>query len=355
MKNRIALAVIPLTAVALAACSSSGGTTAQPGGGSSSPAKIKQIVVATHDSWAAPKGLITQFEQESGYTVKIVQNGDTGELTNKLVLTKGSPIADAVYGIDNTFATRAVDEGVLSQYHVTGFGTKYDLPGGAARYLTPIDWGDVCVNVDDAWFTAHHLAAPASLDDLIKPAYKNLFVTPGAATSSPGFAFLLATIAKYGTNGWQDYWNKLVSNGVKITAGWDDAFDVDYTAGGGNGDRPIVLSYNSDPVYSIPKGGTKPTTHALLDTCFQQTEYAGVLAGAKNVPGAKAFIDFLTGKGFQESLPENMYVFPADPDAALPAEWAKWAPTPNDPLTVAPDEITKNRQDWLTQWSDITS
>jgi thiamine transport system substrate-binding protein len=282
-------------------------------------------------------------------------NGDAGSLTNKLVLTKGSPIADVVYGIDNTFATRALAAGVLAKYRSPAVTTtQYDIPSGA-DYLTPIDWGDVCVNVDDAWFSKHNLTPPATLDDLIKPAYKHLFVAPGAATSSPGFAFLLATIAKYGDNGWQPYWKKLMSNGLKLTSGWSDAFEVDYTAGGGNGDRPIVVSYNSDPVFSIPKGGTTPTTHALLDTCFQQVEYAGVLAGAKNPAGAEAFINFLASRPFQESLPDNMYVFPVDPGATLPAAWAKWAKPATNPLSVPAAQITANRQEWLTQWSDITS
>jgi thiamine transport system substrate-binding protein len=341
----------------VAACSS-GGTKLDGAAPTTSPPPPHNVVVATHDSWAAPKALLAGFESSSGFHLDVQTNGDAGELTNKLVLTKDSPIADAVYGIDNTFASRAIDAGVLAKYRSPAVTTtQYDIPGGA-DYLTPIDWGDVCVNVDDAWFAKHQLAAPSSLDDLIKPLYKNLFVAPGAATSSPGFAFLLATIAQYGdspSSGWQDYWKKLMANGTKLTSGWDDAFDVDYTAGGGNGDRPIVLSYNSDPVSSIPKGGTKPTTHALLNTCFRQVEYASVLAGAKNPVAAKAFIDFLASRAFQESLPDNMYVFPVDAGAKLPALWAKWAPPAPHPLSVDPAQIAANRSNWLTQWSDITS
>jgi thiamine transport system substrate-binding protein len=349
-----ALAV--LCVVTLAACSSSGGSgTTSSASTSPAAAHIDKVVLATHDSWAAPKDLMKQFETSSNYKVSVQTNGDAGELTNKLVLTKDAPIADVVYGIDNTFATRALAAGVFQKYRSPEVTTtQYDVPGGA-QYLTPIDWGDVCVNVDDAWFSKHNLTPPATLDDLVKPAYKNLFVAPGAATSSPGFAFLLATIAKYGDNGWQGYWKKLMSNGLKLTDDWTNAFEVDYTAGGGSGDRPIVVSYNSDPVYSIPDGGTKPTTHALLDTCFQQVEYAGVLTGAKNPAGAKAFIDFLASTPFQESLPANMYVFPVDPGAKLPVLWQKWAKPATNPLTVPADEITANRQQWLTQWSDITS
>lgn len=342
MNRRIAALLIAPLLVLPAACSSTGGS------GS------KEVVVATHSSWAAPEALIKQFETDTGYTVKIVENGDAGSLTNKLVLTKKSPIADVVYGIDNTFASRAVDEGILADYRSPGVATTYDLPGGAQQ-LTPVDWGDVCVNVDDAWFAKKKIPAPKTLDDLVEPQYKNLFVTPGAATSSPGFAFLLATIAKYGATGWKDYWHKLIGNGVKIDSGWDDAWNVDYTAGGGSGERPIVLSYNTSPVDTIPKGQTKPTTSALLDTCFRQVEYAGVLKGAEHPDAAKKFVDFLSSTAFQESLPDNMYVFPVDPAAKLPESWASYAPPATTPLTIAPADIAKNRQQWLSDWSDVTS
>ena len=70
-----------------------------------------------------------------------------------------------------------------------------------------------------AWFAAHHKTPPRSLADLTEPAYRNLFVTEGATTSSPGLAFLLTTIARYGS-GWQQYWRQLMANGTKVDAGW---------------------------------------------------------------------------------------------------------------------------------------
>ncbi len=312
----------------------------------------RRVVVATHDSWAAPDALVAQFEAESGYDVTIVPSGDAGQLTNKLVLTVDNPIADAAYGVDNTFATRALDEGVFAKYR------SGDLPTGEfdlGDELTPVDWGDVCVNIDDAWFDIEGLRPPRTLDDLIKPDYKDLFVAPGAASSSPGFAFLLATIGKFGKAGWKGYWKELMANGAKLTSGWTDAYTVDFTAGGGNGSRPIVLSYSSSPPFTIPPGGKKPTTSALLDTCFRQVEYAGVLSGAKNPEGAQAFVDFLVSKPFQESLPENMYVFPVNPKATLPDLWAKWATPTTKPITVDPDDIADMRKQWLTEWGDLTT
>jgi thiamine transport system substrate-binding protein len=341
-------------ALALGASACSVGGTTQD----TSTSGGKTVVVATHDSWAMSKQVLKEFTAKTGYSVRIEPNGDAGQLTNKLVLTKGAPIADMTYGIDNTFASRAVDEGVLADY------TPKDLPSSASSYaladptdakqLTPVDYGDVCVNIDDTWFQQHRVTPPRTLDDLTKPEYKDLFVTPGASSSSPGLAFLLTTIAKYG-DGWQHYWSRLMANGAKITAGWSDAYEVDFTAGGGKGDRPIVLSYSSSPPFTIPKGQSTPTTSALLDTCFRQVEYAGVLKGAKNPAGAKAFIDFMTRTSFQKALPDNMYVYPVDRGVALPADWAKYAKTAPEPYAVPPAEIAKNRSTWLSQWSDITT
>jgi thiamine transport system substrate-binding protein len=304
------------------------------------------------------KDVLAAFTRQTGYRVKVEPNGDAGQLTNKLVLTKGSPIADMTYGIDNTFASRAVDEGILAPY------TPEDAPASASSFalrdpaeaarLVPVDYGDVCVNVDDVWFRRHGQTPPTSLDDLLDPAYQGLFVTPGATTSSPGLAFLLTTIAKYG-DGWQAYWKRLLANGAKLTAGWSDAYEVDFTGGGGKGDRPIVLSYASSPPFTIPKGGTRPTTSSLLDTCFRQVEFAGVLAGARNPAGAKAFIRFMEQRRFQQALPDNMYVFPVDDQAKLPTAWAKYAEVATKPWSVPPAEIASHRDTWLRQWGDITS
>jgi thiamine transport system substrate-binding protein len=332
----------------LAGCGSSGGS------GDGDP---KTLVVATHDSWAMSKDVLADFKKKTGITVKAQPQGDAGQLTNKLVLTKDSPLADGVYGIDNTFASRAVDEGILSSYTTKALpasAEQFRLAGAGADRLTPVDFGDVCVNVDDTWFAKKKLAAPRTIDDLTKPAYKDLFVTPGATTSSPGLAFLLATIGAEG-DGWQAYWKKLVANGAKVTSGWTDAYEVDFTAGGGKGDRPIVTSYSSSPPFTIPEGKTQPTTHALLDTCFRQVEYAGVLKGSKNPKGMQKFIDFMLGREFQQALPDNMYVYPVDTTVQLPEAWAKFAKVAPKPYDVAPAEVTKNRAAWLREWRDITS
>jgi thiamine transport system substrate-binding protein len=335
------------TAASLAACSVVGG--------SEQPQSATDVVLVTHDSFVLPKLLIQQFEDESGYHLIVRAAGDGGTLTNKLVLTQGNPTGDVAFGVDNTFATRALDANVFAPYDVT-------LPPGASRYLlpgddhrlAPIDNGNVCVNVDTTWFAAHHLAAPSSLGDLVLPAYHGLLAVPGATTSSTGLAFLLGTIGRYG-DGWTTYWQKLLANDALVTDGWSQAYETDFTQGGGHGDRPIVVSYDSSPADTVPKGSTTSSTRALLDTCFRQVEYAGVLTGAANVEGARAFVDFLLSPDVQKALPESMYVFPVRSGTPLPPTWAKFAVQPKHPFSVSPADITAHRDAWLRQWSDLVS
>jgi thiamine transport system substrate-binding protein len=334
--------------VAAAGCSTIGESS-----GDDEPASDR-VVLVTHESFKLPEALLNDFEEQTGYHLVVRGSGDAGTLTNKLVLTEDHPLGDVAFGVDNTFASRALDEGVFAPYDATlpAGAERYRLPGDDDHALTPVDSGSVCVNVDDTWFADHDVAPPTSLDDLVDPAYRDLFVTPGAATSSPGMALLLATIAAYG-DGWQDYWADLLTNGTELTDGWSEAYQVDFTQGGGKGDRPIVLSYDSSPAFTVSDG--RSTTSALLDTCFRQVEYAGVLDGAQNPDGAQALVDFLLTPRVQAALPDSMYVFPVDPSVELPADWARFAKQPRHPYEVAPQSIAEHRDQWLREWSDITS
>lgn len=342
-----AIALAATTALGLASCASP----EEPG------ATPEKLVLVTHDSFNLSEGTLEKFTKKTGIEVEIQAAGDAGELVNKLILTKDSPLGDVVFGIDNTFASRAVDAGIIEDYtskDLTDAEADYLLPaGGGAEQLTPITNGDVCVNVDHEWFAEKGLAEPVTLDDLTQPAYKDLFVTPAANSSSPGLAFLLATIAAKGDDGWQQYWRDLVDNGVKLTGGWSDAYYVDFSGPSSEGDRPLVLSYASSPPFEVEEGATTAPTGALLDTCFRQTEYAGVIAGTKHSAQAQQLVDFLFSVDVQNDIPENMYVFPVNAKASLPEAWAAFAEVPEKPFVLAPAEIDANRERWIAEWAAI--
>ncbi|WP_278235586.1 thiamine ABC transporter substrate-binding protein [Isoptericola sp. AK164] len=319
---------------------------------SGTPELSGTVTLVTHDSFALSEGLLESFESETGLTVEQAAAGDAGTLVNQLVLTADSPLGDVVYGVDNTFASRAVEAGVFEPYTPDELDPSVtDLVDPALEGLTPIDKGDVCLNVDTTWFEDEGVEPPSTLEDLTDPAYEDLTVVTNPATSSPGFAFLLATVDAFGEDGWEQYWADLADNGLKVTDGWSDAYYVDFSGAGEGGERPIVLSYATSPAFTVTEDGSETTTAALLDTCFRQVEYAGVLAGTDNPDGARALVDFLASAEVQADVPPNMYMYPADDTVELPAEWEQFAPLAEDPFDVAPAEIDAHRDEWIEQWT----
>ena len=289
------------------------------------------VRLATHDSFAISDELIAEFEQTSGYQLEIVRLGDTGTLTNQLALTKNAPIADVMFGIDNTFRSLAEKEGLV------------------AGDFVEIDYSDVCFNYDIAWFEENNLTPPANWRELIEPEYKSLTVVTNPRFSSPGLAFLATTFAGFDTDMQTfEYWRNLRDNGVKVASSWEDAYFSDFTRYGGA--RPIVLSYASSPTAEVVDGIAG--TAALLDECFRQVEYAATLRGASNTAGAAALVEFLVGEAFQSSVAEAMYVYPAVEGIAVPETWAKFALPARSTLGDA-EELAQNRERWLKDWSDV--
>ncbi|MFE6823959.1 thiamine ABC transporter substrate binding subunit [Streptomyces sp. NPDC057690] len=347
-------AAVGLGLVTLSACGSSDDD--------GSAAESKTVTLVSHDSWAVSKNVLADFEKSSGYRVKVLKDGDAGQAVNKAVLTKDNPQGDVFFGVDNTLLSRALDNGLFQSYEAKG--ADQVLPAYRAdqkkHRVTPVDTGDICVNYDKAYFSEHKLTPPASFDDLLKPAYKNLLVTENAATSSPGLGFLLGTAAKYGDEGWADYWKKLKANGVKVVDGWEQAYNEEFSGSAGGkkagADRPLVVSYASSPPAEVIYGDPKPTTAPTgvsTGTCFRQVEYAGLLSNAANPAGGKALLDFLLTKEFQQDMPLNMFVYPVREGAAVPAEFTKYGPQAKDPETLDPAKIADNRDDWVKSWTSL--
>lgn len=352
-RSRIAATVVA-AAVGMTALAGCGGS----GGGS---ADAKTVTLVSHDSFNVSKPVLAAFEKESGYKVTMLKGGDAGKAVNQAILSKGNPQGDVFFGIDNTLLSRGLDEGLFSPYRAKGLESVPEglqLDKGEHR-VTPLDYGDICVNYDRGYFTRHKIAPPKTFDDLLRPRYKGLLVTENSATSSPGLAFQLGTIAKYGEKGWQSYWKKLKANGVEVVDGWDQAYNDRFSgsaAGKGKGDKPLVVSYASSPPAEVL--GKKPApkeapTGVAAGTCFRQIEFGGLLKGAKNEKGGKALLDFLLSKKFQEDVPLRMFVNPARQDAAVPELFTKYGTTIDKPTTLAPGTITENREQWIKQWSSL--
>jgi thiamine transport system substrate-binding protein len=320
-------------------------------------AEPRTLAVMTHDSFAVSEGVIAQFEQENNVKVTFLKSGDAGTALNKAILAKGNPLADVFYGVDNTFLSRALAEGIFEPYDsplLAQIPAEFQLD--PAHQALPIDYGDVCLNLDLVNFTQAGRTPPAGLEDLLKPEYRDLLVVENPATSSPGLAFLLATIARYGDPGYLDYWQGLVDNGLLVVNDWEQAYYGEFSRSGGT--RPIVVSYNSSPAFEVifaePPVSEAPTAAVTGEgSCFRQVEFAGILKGTQNRDLAEKWIDFMLSPAFQEDMPLQMAVFPVNPAANLPADFAKYATIPAAPATLDPQEIAQKRDAWLQQWNEV--
>lgn len=331
------------------------------GCGGSDEATPSEVVLVTHDSFAVSKEVREAFEADSGLTLRILQGGDAGEVLNRALLTAGDPEGDVVFGLDESLLSRALDGDLLEAYRSDELDAVTDYPPPDER-VTPIDHGEVCLNVDRAWFRERRIAPPQRLADLTRARYRDLLVVQNPATSSPGLAFLLATVATFGEEaegepGWQGYWRALVANGVRVVDGWEEAYTQEFSgAAGSPGKRPIVVSYATSPAAEVIFASTpldESPTAAVEDGCFRQIEYAGVLRGAANPEGARELIDFMLSERFQADVPSSMFVYPVREDVPLPSAFAEHAVQPESPLTLPPEAIDANRDRWIDEWTQI--
>lgn len=342
MKQHARLILLTLIAAVIAASC----------GGDSTP---DEIVLLTHDSFALSEGTLEAFTEESGIAVVVQPAGDAGSMVNQAVLTKDNPLGDVMYGIDNTFLSRAVSEGLFIQHTAADIETVDPLLRVDGDTVTPIDFGDVCVNHDIGALASMDLSPPTSLTDLTSPSFKGLLVVQDPATSSPGLSFLLATIAAFPEGSeydWRDYWIDLFANDVTVATDWTEAYTSTFTMAGG--DRPLVVSYASSPPAEVLFGELETAPTAIMtDGCFRQIEYAGVLAGTPNEAAARQLVDHLLSVEVQEDIPLNMFVYPANSAAELPEIFVQHTTFPESPVIVDPQAVEQNRERWIQEWTEI--
>ncbi|GAA1328295.1 thiamine ABC transporter substrate binding subunit [Leucobacter albus] len=355
-KTRVfALAALPLAGVlALTGCGAADA-------GEPAANNPKRVSIVVHDSFVDGDAFAAAASKATGFDVEVLTAGDGGELANKLVLTKGAPIADAFFGIDNTFASRLIDNDVVEPVAVDALPERAvkiaaELDGATAEQvpLVPIDIGATCVNIDSDWFAEHGVAEPATFDDLADPQYKDLAVLLDPTGSSTGASFMIATIAKFGEDGFVDYWKSLEANGARIVQGWTEAYNTEFSGVNEAGSRPIVVSYSTSPAFTVNDDETASNTRALLDTCSSQTEFAGVLKGSANPEGALAVVNYLLSEEFQSGIADQMYMYPVDESIELPSSWAKFAPLPADGQAhdLSSAEIQAGLDGWLRTLGD---
>jgi len=319
-----------------------------------------ELRLMTHDSFDISEEILGSFEAEHNARVTVLPSGDAGAVLNQAILAGDEPLADIIFGVDNTFLGRAIDSGILIPYQSPSLDVvPEEFRLDPSHQLTPVDFGDVCLNYDISWFDENGIEPPTSLEDLAAIDYRGLTVVENPASSSPGMAFLLATIHRFSSGGedaYLDYWESLVANDVLITEGWEEAYWGHFSAAS-DGDRPIVVSYASSPpaeiYYSDPPLDEPPTAVVVGNgSCFRQIEFAGILRGTEQYELATRFIDFMLSREFQEDIPLNMFVFPVNSEAKLPEIFTRWAVLPEEIDQLSADEIDAGRDRWIRDWTE---
>jgi thiamine transport system substrate-binding protein len=337
---RRSLAAAALTALLLSACASE---------------EPRTVTLLTHDSFDVSQDVIAAFEERTGISVRIVPLGDAGTALNIVALTADDPGGDVLFGVDGALLTRALAADLFLPHVAAGLDLVDPslLPGDDR--VTPVDFGDVCVNYDLTWFETAGLPLPRTLEDLADPTYRGLLVVQNPATSSPGLTFLLGTIERLGEEAAFALWADLRANGVLVTDGWTDAYYGAFTHGGG-GDRPLVVSYASSPPAEVLFSDVpldRAPTGVLVETCARQVEYAGVLRGARDVEAARALVDFLLDPVFQADVPLTMFVFPARRDVPLPDVFVAHAVLPDVPTRMDPARVDAGRERWIARFDAV--
>jgi thiamine transport system substrate-binding protein len=318
--------------------------------------KPSDVVLVTHDSFVITPQEKKAFERESGLKLRILQAGDAGEALTRALLTAGNPEGDVFFGVDNNLLSRALDGDLFEPYTPAAFDRVKEYDRDPEHHVVPVDHSEVCLVYDRDWFEAHHMAPPRSLPMLARKEYARLTVVENPETSTPGLAFLLATIARLGPgNTWKTYWRELAAGGVLVTDGWEEAYNERFS-GSGHGRYPIVVSYSTDPAAAVYFAGRKlerSPVSVVRDSCFEQIEFAGILRGARNEDGARKLVDFMLSPRFQAGMPLTMFVLPTREGAPLPQVFRRYAARIARPLGLSPQMIGANRDRWVKEWSDI--
>lgn len=312
----------------------------------------EKLRVMVHSSFEVPKPLLAQFEKQNNIKLAIIKGGDAGEMLNKLILTRAKPVADVVFGIDNTLVSKALGANVLEDSIPQA---KDDSQGGLGPAVVPVDYGFVTLNYDKAALAKSGVALPKSLQDLTLPAYKNWLVVPNPATSSPGYAFLLATISSMGEENAFAWWAQMRSNGVKVVKGWTEAYYTEFTHN--KGSRPLVVSYATSPAaevfFSKKKITESPTGNLFLKGgVFRQVEGVALIKGGGQREAALKFVDFMRSPPVQEALQTNMWMYPVQANTSR-AEVMRHAVEPVEFETPDAQLVATKGADWVARWTKV--
>ncbi len=296
---------------------------------------------AFSSEWGPGPALAEVFTEETGIEVNFVAPGDAVTVLSKAIMEKDNPRGDLLIGPDNNLLGRTLAEGILEPYTPKALEqVAPELIFDESHHLLPFDWGYFAVCYDSEVMDN----PPASLEDLTKPEYAKSLVVMDPRTSSPGFGFLLWTVAVYGED-YIDYWNRLAPSILTVTEGWSNGYGL-FTSG----EAPMVLSYSTSPIYhKMWEDTDRYKAVPFTEGNYLQVEGAGVIKGAPNAEEAKMFIDYMLSEEGQMIIATTNIMMPVLDLEDLP-EAFDMGFISETPLLLDMEEVEAGESLWVQEW-----
>ena len=206
----------------------------------------------------------------------------------------------SMFGVDDTFLSRALDEDDLRRARqpvcsATVDGSLHSM----TPMVTPIDFGDVCINYDKAWFDESGLAGPHQPGPASGPGLRRA-LSPSSTRPPrhPGSPSCWPPSSSTEQPGWLDFWADLHAGGVKVAPDWDTAYYADFVPLRRRQRRWwCPTPRRRPPRWSSPRSrSTRRRPGSSRPGCYRQIEYAGILDGTL-YPEAAGRLDRLHAVG----------------------------------------------------------
>ena len=333
-----------------------------------------ELVIITYDVLALTDDMIQQFENESGLSVTLVKLDDAGSILDYLIQNEGTENIDLAIGLDNTYLQTAINRGVLTEHqaNILSASSSQNTPISEAALLpysgslaVPFDMGYVCLNYDTSIVDGENMTVPTNLWNLTEEEWRGKVAIPSPISSSPGRAFMLATLDYFSysedsSDSFKQWWSAMEENDVIVTSGWTEAYETHYTGGYGEwtegyiGDAHITVSYCHSPGVEswYNENWTKSASLDLPQSSFFQVEYATAVTGG-NVEAASEFIDYLLSEQVNSQMPEQNLMYSVLEGEDLPTAngYRYHSTVPSEPAEISMQEIAENMESWLQQWN----
>lgn len=319
MKKFLSLALALMMLLSLAACGGQEEETTPPadsGTQQETPAQTGgKLVVYSALNEDNTIAIADQFKADTGIEIEYISLGG-GDAVARVQAEMGNPKADFLVGGSVDLYGSLADAGAFE---------AYDSPNNDdldARFNDPNHFWQgwymgvlsIIVNEDrfEKELAPKGVALPETWDDLLDPAYKDVFVWANPTTAGGAYIATACQIFRLGEDGAWEYLKELDQNVHHYYKGAGDVISPVAT-----GEFIASIAWAHDSFKTQQEG------YPLKLIIPRQTAYeiggAAIIKGGPNTENAKVFMDWLLTKEAQELSVATSYRYPVRDDVAAPA------------------------------------